>query len=280
MALPGDWHTGLNASQSIFKIFYKPLLHPLQDLLGWKRINEAVSRCYYQATRLIKFVNEELHRFLMQQFVASRWERFKAMFQNDTISNNDVYCKISHEYQQYLREIEDRDIDGEDEFLKMCALFLHMSDEDLFLFIQSYRSADSIATIKWYDWFVAAWTALGQNKYVAAYHEQIDMLLVKFTYRRYVESLLNWTVRTHPASSGKGCVAQDEYLELCNRLFTQFPKMRTLRGMIRIALFVGLAQRCKKFCQQFYVKKSTNQKRNVTKAGSHANQTPERQAVY
>ena len=107
------------------------------------------------------------------------------MFEGDTISNNDVFCKISYEYQQYLREIEDRDIDGEDEFLTMCALFLHMSD-DLFLFIQSYRAADSIATIKGYDWFVAARTAaLGQHKYVAPYHEQFDMLLDRLAYSLY-----------------------------------------------------------------------------------------------
>ena len=43
MNVPGDWHTGLNIAQSIFKCFWKPLLSPIMDMLGWKRINEKVS---------------------------------------------------------------------------------------------------------------------------------------------------------------------------------------------------------------------------------------------
>ena len=122
----------------------------------------------------------------------------------------------------------------------MVRMFLHMSD-DFTIFIESYCSGDAVATIKGYDWFVPVWTPFGQHKYVAAFHDQIDQLLVQHSYRRYVESLLNRVVRTHPAGTGKGCVAQDEYLELGNRLFAMFLKMRTLKGMIRIRFFVGLA---------------------------------------
>jgi len=43
---PGDWHTGLNQVQTIFKFFYKPLIGPIQDMLHWKRINEQVKNCY------------------------------------------------------------------------------------------------------------------------------------------------------------------------------------------------------------------------------------------
>ena len=45
----------------------------------------------------------------------------------------------------------------------------------------------------------------------AYFHDQINELIVKHDYRRYVESLLNRMVRTQP---GKGAVAQDEYLEM------------------------------------------------------------------
>jgi len=43
MTVSGDWHTGLNIAQSIFKCFWKPILFPIMDMLGWKRINEKVS---------------------------------------------------------------------------------------------------------------------------------------------------------------------------------------------------------------------------------------------
>ena len=46
MAVPGDWHSGLNMAQSIFKCHWKALLEPMKDCLGWKGINEQVCGCY------------------------------------------------------------------------------------------------------------------------------------------------------------------------------------------------------------------------------------------
>ena len=60
MALPGDWHTGLNIAQTIYNYCYTGFLEHFQELLGWKRINKDVSSCYYQAKRLIAFVHDEL----------------------------------------------------------------------------------------------------------------------------------------------------------------------------------------------------------------------------
>ncbi len=79
---------------------------------------------------------------------------------------------------------------------------------------------------------------------------------------------------------GKGCEAQDEYLDLGNRLFAMIPKMRTLNGMARVGNFVGLAQSCKQFCQKFYIKVELDSARKVTDSGGHANQTPECKAIY
>ena len=73
MTVPGDWHTGLNIAQSIFKCFWKLLLSPIMDMLGWKRINEKVSGCYYRASRLIKLINEELHRYKDASFCKQAW---------------------------------------------------------------------------------------------------------------------------------------------------------------------------------------------------------------
>ena len=77
MQLPGDWHTGLNMVQGIVKYFWIPLLAPIKDFLGWKRVNEKVASCYYQSTRLIKLINEELHRYLLHEFVLTHWKEYK-----------------------------------------------------------------------------------------------------------------------------------------------------------------------------------------------------------
>ena len=133
----------------------------------------------------------------------------------------------------------------------MACLFLHISD-DFFRFVQSYRCGDAIAIEKGYEWFVTAWTSLGQVKYVSAYHEQVAQLLVKHSYQMLMESRINRTVRPHPRSTGKSCIAHDEFVELGNRLFAMFAKTKSLKGMIRNGTYVGLAQRAKKFCQRFY----------------------------
>ena len=75
MPLLGDWHTGLNYAQAIFNYCYHGFLEEFQDMLGWKRINKDVSSCYYQATRLITFVFEEMIRFLVHQYAECRGKR-------------------------------------------------------------------------------------------------------------------------------------------------------------------------------------------------------------
>ena len=60
--LPGDWHAGLSMLQSIYSLYYVGFLNQIQSLLGWKRINQDVRGCYYQASRLVIFVHDELMR--------------------------------------------------------------------------------------------------------------------------------------------------------------------------------------------------------------------------
>ena len=198
------------------------------------------------------------------------------MLEDNVHSTADVFCPLTQDYRDYLRELEDCDDEEQDEFLKMCAIFLHMSDDFIF-FVSSYRANDAIGVLKGYDAFVPVWVALGQNKYVACFHDQINELLVKNKYRRYVESLLNRMVRTQP---GKGAVAQDKYLELMNRLFAMFPKVRTLKGMGRLGDILGLTQKSKRFAQKFYVKTDADDERKVTKTGTKAKQKPEKMAIY
>ena len=70
--LLGDWHTGLNALTSIFNLYYVGFLNQFQDLLGWKKINKDVWSCYYQSSRLVECVSNELTRFFVHQFFLSR----------------------------------------------------------------------------------------------------------------------------------------------------------------------------------------------------------------
>ncbi len=65
MFLPGDWHTGMNMLQSIYKLFWSDLLKPLRDILGWKRIAKDVRSCYFQALQLVKFTDEVVSSYLI-----------------------------------------------------------------------------------------------------------------------------------------------------------------------------------------------------------------------
>ena len=69
-------------------------------------------------------------------------------------------------------------------------------------------------------------------------------------------------------------------MEPGNGLFDMFPKMRVLKGMIQIGVYVGLAQRCKQFCQKFYVKQDGNKDQCIAKWGKSAKQTPKRRATF
>ena len=157
--------------------------------------------------------------------------------------------------------------------------FLRMSD-DFILFVKSYRSGDSIGVEKGYEWYVPIWKALGQHKYVARYHEQLEQLLVKFKYQRLHECRLNRFVRTYPWSTGKHTIAHDEYLELQNRLFAMFLKMRSTKGMVNCGNYVGLAQRCKRFARRHYASAALSNITKITRAGTKGDQTPERRMLY
>ena len=77
-------------------------------------------------------------------------------------------------------------------------------------------------------------------------------------------------------------------MELGNRLFAMFPKMRLMRGYIRSGNYVGLAQKTKKFSQKPYrnrrpttVKKvSDKYGRVTTRRGMKASQTQERKLIF
>ena len=136
------------------------------------------------------------------------------------LSDIDLINVISHEYQLRLRKNE---YDDTDESMKISCMFLHMSDS-LLLFIQSSRCGDAVAIERKCDWFVSVWPSLKQVEYVAAFHEKVDQLLVRFPTSQHVESQLSRTVRAYPRITGKSTIAHDEYIELGNCLLAMFPK--------------------------------------------------------
>ena len=72
---------------------------------------------YCQASRLIKLVNDELHHFMMQEFVSENWAMYKAVFADNDVQDTNVFCALSNDYQKYLREIElNDDSEQQDEF--------------------------------------------------------------------------------------------------------------------------------------------------------------------
>ena len=133
MTAPGDWHAGMNMLQSIYKLWYKCLLCKFQEMLGWKRIQHDVRSCYYQASRLVKFVHDELVCYLMHMFVSDK-DRSE-----ECLSDKDAVCKLADEFVVYLHELKS----SPDEWTRVCALFVIMSSHFL-TFVASYRTGDSI----------------------------------------------------------------------------------------------------------------------------------------
>ena len=71
MVLPGDWHESMSMLQSIFAVYYYGFLEPIQQLLGWKRIQADVRGCYFQASRFVVFVADEFIRFFLEDYICN-----------------------------------------------------------------------------------------------------------------------------------------------------------------------------------------------------------------
>ena len=83
MFIPGDWHTGMNYLQSIYKVFWDVLLRPLKDMLGWSRITKDVRGCYYQASRLLVYCHQQFTRYLLQDYISKNIAMYETGLKND-----------------------------------------------------------------------------------------------------------------------------------------------------------------------------------------------------
>jgi len=146
MFLPGDWHTGMNMLQSIYKVFWTNILSPIKSFLGWKRISKDVQGCYFQAARLVRYIHNLLSAYLLRCFVSSIFDDIaESMYER---ANADVLCNVPILYREWLM----KSLKSSDQHLRLCVHFMTMSG-DFLEFVNAYRCQDSITIESGYSWF-------------------------------------------------------------------------------------------------------------------------------
>jgi len=163
------------------------------------------------------------------------------------VSPGDLLCIIVSDYKKFLTDT----LDSTNEHAKLIVNFLLVSG-DFLDFVSAYRNQDSIMVEVGYKMFAPIWKLLGQNKYLEATWEQMDVLYHNFRYSQLQEVRINRQVRTYPGKSGKSALAQDEWLELNNKEFSNYPTVRTLNSMTRQGNYIGMTKRCKRFLEVVY----------------------------
>ena len=227
----------MNQLQSIYKLFWTDLLKPLRDHLAWKRISKDVRQCYYQASRLVKYTYGIVLSYLLRAYVSRHISRY-----NDRIRDVppvDLLCDLVSDYKTFLTDT----LDSNDEHTKLIVNVLFISG-DFLEFVAAYRNQDSVMVEVGYKTFALIWKLLGQNKYLEATWEQMDALYNNYPFSRLQEVLINCQVRTYPGASGKSALAQDKWLELNNKEFSNYPMIQTLNGMCCQGKLIGVTQRC------------------------------------
>ena len=115
---------------SIYNLYYAGFLDQFQSLLSWTRINKDIRSCYYQSSRLVTFVSDELQRFFIHQFVSSR-----SITRNDfDLSDAQFICRVATEFKQFTKEQQSSD----NKWISTCANFLEMPSDFLEL-VNAYR---------------------------------------------------------------------------------------------------------------------------------------------
>ena len=125
--------------------------------MQWKRINSDVSQCYFQATRLIIFVHDELLRFFTHQFISQR----SLAISEDTLDDGTYLTTAALGLAEYLEKLKR----GADKWIATCSNFLEMAN-DFLEFVKSYHVNDAIGIEYGYHKHLPVFKVLGQNKYV------------------------------------------------------------------------------------------------------------------
>jgi len=172
----------------------------------------------------------------VHQFVGTR----EHTVDDKDLSNEQFVCKVVTEFMSFLREMKLSD----DKWVSTCTNFLEMA-YDFKEFVRAYCIGDSISIEFDYQKQVPAWEAMGQHKYVDIFYGQQEALYRDVPFSTLQEIRLNRVVRRYHASTGKRCVAHDEFLEHGNRFFSNFPLPKTLTSFAFQSNYVGIGLMCK-----------------------------------
>ena len=91
---------------------------------------------------------------------------------------------------------------------------------------------------------------------------------------------LNRFVCRYHGSTGKRCVAQDEFLEHGNRFYSAFPIPKTLQSFVNQSQYVGLGLMCKRYTDIWYNNLIDNAEEKVYTKSVAPPMTQERQLLY
>jgi hypothetical protein len=146
MFLPGDWHTGMNMLQSVYKVFWTDILSPMKIFLGWKRIAKDIRGCYFQAAHLVRYIHNSMSTYLLRCFVSATFDDIINMMESH--KNANVLCYVASAYRNWLSDA----ITSSDQHLRVCANFMTMPGNFL-EFVHAYRCQDSVSIKSGYSLF-------------------------------------------------------------------------------------------------------------------------------
>ena len=169
-----------------------------------RNISKDVRSCYFQASWLVTFVHDELCQFFIHKFVSDRGRHEDEI----DMSPSDFITHVAIEFSVFIKDMQDSD----DKWLATCSNLLAMTS-DFIAFVTATRVGDSISIEYNYQKQSDVWEALNQNKYVEIFCTQQERLCRDFPFSRLMDFCINCIVRRYHESTGKRCVAQDEFVE-------------------------------------------------------------------
>ena len=86
----GDWYAGLSMVQSIFNIFWDGFLESFYHILQWKKIYKDARNCYFVASRLIMFIQEQLISILMHSMIGTKYKQLRADYDDNGTDYSDA----------------------------------------------------------------------------------------------------------------------------------------------------------------------------------------------
>ena len=185
---------------------WPPLLLP--------RLSKDVSKCYYEASKIVLFCNREFSCYLWHYFISTNWDDY--CNQNWLISDVNVVAQIAIDFHAFIVNAHKDATPPVDEHLKMIAGFILMTN-DFKDFVDSYRCSDSVGCERGYYNFAPVWKVNGQHKYVNCWAEQLFQINEKHNFQLLQTYRGSRCHRSYPLDMGKDATPHDLYIDVHNR---------------------------------------------------------------